>query len=194
MKREAKLSKAKYILVKTSSHFHEKWRVCSFPENILLGGHLSKCIFAEGRRLDTTPRFWKLWKCRKSWITKIYNFVRPNCQTWGPQSWAMCFRSFLSSQFFPNCHLEHFVFLVGTVFSKIPSTTHVSYYDYYESKNELIGVASGSFSQKWIRQSGNEILTSRRSKDHFEGILWWRDFLIMAKNAQMISYSQFIKK
>jgi hypothetical protein len=55
---------------------------------------------------------------------------------------------FLSSQFFPNCHLEHFVFLVGTAFSKILSTTHVSYYDYYESKNELIGVASGSFSQK----------------------------------------------
>jgi hypothetical protein len=31
-------------------------------------------------------------------------------QTRGPQRCAMCFWSFLSSKFFPNCHMEHFCF------------------------------------------------------------------------------------
>ena len=87
-------------------------KVLSVSQKIfVLGGHFPKCIFAEGRRLDTTPSFWKSWKCRKSCISKILPFCQTKWPRHGVQKDAKCVSGHFCPVNSPSCHMEHFYFI-----------------------------------------------------------------------------------
>ncbi len=103
----------------------KKIKVFQFPRKYVFGDHFSKCISAEGRRLDTTPSFRKSWKYKKSWISKIWQLWKTKWSKHGVHKVAQC----VSGHF---CLFNPFpiaiwrMFLFGTSFSKIVSKMNLA--------------------------------------------------------------------